>query len=54
MAETLHTKILPENQFQLFESLSSLPFITDFYLASGTGLALQIGHRRSLDLAFLG
>jgi len=54
MAVTLHTEILTENQFQLFESLSCLPFITDFYLAGGTGLALQIGHRRSLDLAFLG
>lgn len=52
MSDTLHTKILPENQFQLFEILSTQSFITDFYLAGGTGLALQIGHRRSLDFDF--
>lgn len=52
MANTLHTKILPENQLQLFEILSAQSFITDFYLAGGTGLALQIGHRRSLDFDF--
>jgi len=52
MADTLHTKILPENQLQIFETLSSQPFVNDFYLAGGTGLALQLGHRRSLDFDF--
>ena len=49
---TLYTKILPANQLQLFKVLSAQSFITDFYLAGGTGLALQIGHRRSLDFDF--
>jgi hypothetical protein len=52
MADAFHINILPENQLQLFENLASQPFINDFYLAGGTGLALQIGHRRSLDFDF--
>jgi len=28
------------------------PYLSDFYLAGGTGLALQMGHRKSLDLDF--
>jgi hypothetical protein len=52
MTDTLHPDILPEEQLRLFETLSSQPFINDFYLAGGTCLALQIGHRRSLDFDF--
>ena len=52
MTDSLHINILPENQLRLFETLASQPFINDFYLAGGTGLALQIGHRRSLDFDF--
>lgn len=29
------------------------PFKKDFYLAGGTALALQIGHRDSIDFGFL-
>jgi len=32
--------------------LSKIPFLENFYLAGGTGLALQIGHRISQDLDF--
>jgi hypothetical protein len=32
--------------------LNALPIPTDFYLAGGTALALQIGHRISHDLDF--
>ncbi len=28
------------------------PFKEDFYLAGGTGLALQLGHRDSIDFDF--
>jgi hypothetical protein len=35
---------------QALDYLSQQPFIGDFYLAGGTGLALQIGHRVSTDL----
>lgn len=33
-----------------FEYLRAQPFVRDFYLAGGTALALQIGHRISTDL----
>jgi predicted nucleotidyltransferase component of viral defense system len=52
MPNNLHLDILPEEQLRLFETLSSQSFITDFYLAGGTCLALQIGHRRSIDFDF--
>lgn len=39
--------ILTKEQMILAEGL--FPEIEDFYLAGGTALALQIGHRRSLD-----
>ena len=39
--------ILSSEQMALAERL--FPEVGDFYLAGGTGLALLIGHRRSLD-----
>jgi hypothetical protein len=32
--------------------LHNVPILTSFYLARGTGLALRLGHRRSVDLDF--
>ena len=40
-------KVLTQKQMTLAERL--LPEMENFYLAGGTALALQIGHRRSLD-----
>jgi len=37
---------------QAFELAARLPFIGRFYLAGGTGLALHLGHRFSVDLDF--
>lgn len=37
---------------QLLEFISRQACVRRFYLADGTGLALQIGHRRSVDLDF--
>ena len=37
---------------QLFEALQGAAIWDEFYLAGGTGLALQIGHRLSADFAF--
>ena len=37
---------------QSLEVIGSLPLSKQFYLAGGTALALQIGHRTSLDLDF--
>lgn len=48
---SLHWDILDEPRRRL---LADLSFLKDegFYLAGGTALALQIGHRRSLDFDF--
>jgi hypothetical protein len=48
----LHLNILPEIQLSLFEKLSEQTFISEFYLAGGTCLALHIGHRQSMDFDF--
>lgn len=37
---------------QAFQVAGTLPFIHRYYLAGGTGLALQLGHRFSVDLDF--
>lgn len=37
---------------QTFNQIGRLPFITSFYLAGGSGLALHLGHRFSVDLDF--
>src|ERR1022692_4260545 len=43
----MHTEVLTPAATELIPSLSA--FKPDFYLAGGTGLALQIGHRVSVD-----
>lgn len=48
----IHTEkevILPET-LQLLRELQRDPLLKDFVLVGGTGLALQIGHRLSIDL----
>ncbi len=45
--------ILPET-LGLLKSLMTNPVLKDFNLAGGTSLALQIGHRLSVDLDFFG
>lgn len=47
-----HTEIFPKQQQLLFDKLSKQDWITPFYLAGGTALALQLGHRRSIDFDF--
>ncbi len=44
--------ILPENQQALLNILKSTSWIDRFYLAVGTGLALQYRHRKSVDFDF--
>lgn len=48
----LRTDIFPKNQQSLFELLSHQHWISSFYLAGGTSLALQIAHRQSVDFDF--
>lgn len=36
--------------FQLIQKLQRLPELNEFYLVGGTSLALQLGHRNSIDI----
>jgi hypothetical protein len=45
----LHYEVLGRSQRSLLPTFSALAAGQDFYLAGGTGLALQLGHRRSVD-----
>jgi len=46
----MYSKTLYPETKQVLESLKNS--IKNFYLAGGTGLALQLGHRKSADLDF--
>lgn len=45
-------EVLPEEIPGHLETLSRSGALAPFYMAGGTGLALQLGHRRSVDLDF--
>ncbi len=45
-----HREILPRGWEQAAAALSARGILDGFYLAGGTGLALRLGHRRSIDL----
>lgn len=47
----MHPEVADANMLQIFKRLGFLKEFS-FYLAGGTGLALQIGHRKSFDLDF--
>lgn len=47
-----HWETLTPATLRAFHQVARLPFITSFYLAGGTGLALHLGHRFSIDLDF--
>jgi predicted nucleotidyltransferase component of viral defense system len=49
MLNKLFLNILPDNQSKLLEKISKENWISKFYLAGGTALALQLGHRQSID-----
>jgi predicted nucleotidyltransferase component of viral defense system len=49
--ENLYFSVLPKKQIQLLRKLKFLKKY-GFYLAGGTALALQIGHRTSVDFDF--
>ena len=49
----LHLTTVEKDTYSLLQKLNSIPFIkNNFALAGGTSLALQIGHRTSIDLDF--
>jgi len=45
-------RVLAQSAQSVLERLKGIAEIRSFYLAGGTGLALQLGHRRSVDLDF--
>lgn len=47
-----HWEALTPKTREAFHTCAQLPFIQNFYLAGGTGLALHLGHRFSVDLDF--
>lgn len=42
--------IISPETFALIQQLQAFPELKDFYLVGGTALALQIGHRNSIDI----
>ena len=52
MAEPFDLSVLPPRQRKMLEKLIAEELNSGFYLAGGTALALQLGHRRSVDFDF--
>ncbi len=49
-----HSEVLPPDAQKTLAALAAQAVLEPFYLAGGTALALQRGHRRSVDLDFFG
>ena len=47
-----HREVLPDGWARAAHDLAARSVLGGFYLAGGTGLALHVGHRRSVDLDF--
>ncbi len=50
----LSLQTVEPNTLELLRKLTQLPILKDMRLVGGTALALQYGHRRSVDLDFFG
>lgn len=50
----LHYKTIESGTLQLLKELQSNPVLQGMRLVGGTGLALQLGHRKSIDLDLFG
>jgi predicted nucleotidyltransferase component of viral defense system len=50
----LYGKTVAPETFRLLETISSIADLSEFSLKGGTALALQMGHRISVDLDFFG
>lgn len=50
----LHYEAIDKISLALLRQLSAIPYFSNLYLAGGTSLALQIGHRKSVDLDLFG
>jgi len=49
----MNPKVLPKEAWSVVRKLERTGLLTDWILAGGTGLALHLGHRISIDLGFL-
>jgi hypothetical protein len=47
--EVIHTEILSQSQKRILPAMSDVLGDTDLYMGGGTALALQLGHRLSVD-----
>lgn len=50
----LHYQAVPAEALRLLKKLQRLPEFSGLRLVGGTGLALHIGHRRSVDIDLFG
>lgn len=50
----LHISTVEPSTLELLKRLQQLPVLRDTRLVGGTALALQLGHRKSIDLDFFG
>lgn len=50
----LHKETIDTSTLELLRKLQSLPELSQTRLVGGTALALQLGHRKSIDLDFFG
>lgn len=46
----MYQEVINANTKRLLETIGRIKTIENFYLAGGTALALQLGHRKSIDL----
>jgi len=50
----LHYKTIDSKTLELLKRLQKIPALSEMRLAGGTSLALQIGHRKSIDIDLFG
>lgn len=50
----LHLETVQPDTLGLLKRIQALPILSETRLVGGTALALQLGHRRSVDLDFVG
>lgn len=48
----MHPETIDEQTMRVFEKIKKLDILKSFYLAGGTALAIEFGHRKSIDLDF--
>jgi hypothetical protein len=48
----MYSEAINKKTQRVFRKISQAGFISDFYLAGGTALAIHFGHRESIDLDF--